>query len=86
MMLRFLIFKLKQVLDDIRGEFEYITEDLLDLFAKSLVPQIREFYSSEEGNEYFRKWLEKHPEYKEKESAHSTKNADKCILTPKEAV
>ena len=40
-----------------------VPEELLDSFAKSLVPEIRMFYESAEGKAYYKQWLEKHPEY-----------------------
>ena len=47
-----------------------ISSSLLESFALALVPEIRAFYKSEEGQNYFREWLKAHPEYDE--SAHST--------------
>ncbi len=81
--LKYLKFKLDEVLNDIRGECEILPNELLDSIAKAMVPFIRDFYNSKEGKEYFEKWSEKR---EKSTSAHSTKNADKCILTPKEAV
>lgn len=40
-----------------------LSEELLNSFAKALVPEIRKFYSSEKGQAYYKKWLDKHPEY-----------------------
>ena len=40
-----------------------LPEELLNSFAKALVPEIRAFYDSDEGKAYFEKWLAKHPEY-----------------------
>ena len=40
-----------------------LPEELLNSFAKALVPEIRAFYDSDEGKSYFEKWLAKHPEY-----------------------
>lgn len=40
-----------------------LSEDLLTSFAKFLVPEIREFYQSEDGRAYYEQWLKKHPEY-----------------------
>ena len=40
-----------------------LPEELLNSFAKALVPEIRAFYDSDEGKAYFKKWLAKHPEY-----------------------
>ncbi len=81
--LKYLKFKLDEVLNDIRGECEFLPNELLDSVAKAMVPFIRDFYNTEAGNEYFKKWSENR---ENTSSAHSTKNSDKCILTPKEAV
>ena len=56
-----------------------LPEELLISFAKSLVPEIRAFYHSDAGNEYYAQWLTKHPEYAPASSVHSTVNtgADK---------
>ncbi len=81
--LKYLKIKLDEVLNDNRGECEILPNELLDSIAKAMAPFIREFYNSEDGNEYFKKWSEQR---EKTSSAHSTKNADKCILTPKEAV
>ena len=43
-----------------------LPEELLNSFAKALVPEIRAFYDSDEGKAYFEKWLAKHPEYQNK--------------------
>ena len=40
-----------------------LPEELLNSFAKALVPEIRAFYDSDEGKAYFEKWLAKHPEH-----------------------
>ncbi len=40
-----------------------LPEELLICFAKALVPEIIDFYNSDEGNAYFEKWLIEHPEY-----------------------
>ena len=45
-----------------------LPEEVLTSFAKALLPELRKFYSSDEGNVYYEKWLSKHPEY----AAHST--------------
>ena len=57
---------------DVNFEF---SEKTLTSFAKALVPEIRAFYQSEEGQRYFEQWLKKHPEYADSPSAHSTENA-----------
>ncbi len=81
--LKYLKFKLYEILNDTRAECEILPNELLDSVAKAMVPFIRDFYNSKDGKEYFNKWLAKR---EKSSSAHSTKNADKCILTPKEAV
>ena len=43
-----------------------LPEELLNSFAKALVPEIRAFYDSDEGKTYFDKWLAKHLEYDER--------------------
>ena len=43
-----------------------IPEELLNSFAKALMPEIRAFYDSDLGKAYFKKWLAKHPEYDER--------------------
>lgn len=57
---------------DIRGEFSFtpvdyskieLPKEVLDSFASAMVPEIKKFYESDFGKEYFNKWLEKHPEY-----------------------
>ena len=45
-----------------------LPEELLTSFAKTLVPEIRAFYNSDEGKTYFKKWLIEHPEYIESAS------------------
>ena len=40
-----------------------LSEELLTSFAKALAPEIRKFYDSDEGKDYYEKWLAKHPEY-----------------------
>ena len=51
-----------------------ISQSLLESFALALVPEIRSFYKSEEGQNYFREWLKNHPEYDD--SAHSTSESN----------
>ena len=50
--------------------------DVLDAFSKFLTPEIRKFYQSDEGKEYFENWLKKHPEYAKEKSAHSTSKGE----------
>ena len=45
-----------------------LPEELLNSFAKALVPEIRAFYASDKGKAYFEKWLATHPEYNENAS------------------
>ena len=47
-----------------------LSEELLTSFAKALVPEIRNFYNSAEGRDYFETWLKSHPEFDD--TAHST--------------
>ena len=56
------------------AKFEF-SEKTLTSFAKALVPDIREFYQSKEGQQYFERWLKRHPEYSDNSSAHSTESA-----------
>ena len=56
------------------AKFEF-SEKTLTSFAKALVPEIRAFYQSEEGQQYFERWLNSHPEYSDSPSAHSTESA-----------
>lgn len=57
---------------DTRGEFSFepidyskieLPKEVLDSFASAMVPEIKKFYESDLGKEYFKKWLEKHPEH-----------------------
>lgn len=57
---------------DTRGEFSFksvdyskieLPKEVLDSFASAMVPEIKKFYESDFGKEYFKKWLEKHPEH-----------------------
>lgn len=43
-----------------------IPKEVLDAFARYIIPEIRHFYESEEGQAFYKEWLEKHPEYAEK--------------------
>lgn len=40
-----------------------IPEEVLSSFARFLLPEIRKFYESEEGQSYYAEWLKRHPEY-----------------------
>ena len=41
------------------------SEEALTLLAKAFVPDIIEFYNSEYGKQYYKKWLKAHPEYQD---------------------
>ena len=43
-----------------------IPKEVLDAFARYIIPEIRRFHESEEGQAFYKEWLEKHPEYTEK--------------------
>ena len=43
-----------------------IPKEVLDAFARYIIPEIRRFHESEEGQAFYKEWLEKHPEYAEK--------------------
>ena len=71
-MLKRLLLWLYAYLNDIRGEVSFqsvdysqidLSKEALDSFASDMVPEIKKFYESDFGKEYFKKWLEKHPEY-----------------------
>ena len=52
-----------------------IEKELFDLYAKSLIPEIRSFYNTDKGKEYFEHWLCAHPDYtgeKKLELVHPT--------------
>lgn len=50
-----------------------LPKELLNSFAKALLPEIRKFYDSEEGKKYYQKWILKHPEYNtENPDAHAS--------------
>lgn len=51
--------------------------ELLDSFAKAMVPEIRKFYASDAGKKYFKNWLKKHPEYNKNKSAYSTNKGER---------
>lgn len=40
-----------------------ISKNLLDSFAKAMVPEIKDFYNSDEGKAFFDSWILSHPEY-----------------------
>ena len=43
-----------------------IPKEVLDAFARYIIPEIRRFYESENGQAFYKEWLEKHSEYAEK--------------------
>ena len=43
-----------------------IPKEVLDAFARYIIPEIRRFHESEERQAFYKEWLEKHPEYAEK--------------------
>lgn len=36
-----------------------LPQEIIESFARFLVPELRKFYASEEGQQAFRKWVEK---------------------------
>lgn len=40
-----------------------ISKKLLDSFAKAMLPEIIDFYNSDQGKAYYDKWILSHPEY-----------------------
>ena len=36
---------------------------MLDSFASAVASEIKAFYESEEGRNYYNKWIEQHPQY-----------------------
>ena len=43
-----------------------IPKEVLDAFTRYIIPEIRRFHESEEGQTFYKEWLEKYPEYAEK--------------------
>lgn len=43
-----------------------IPKEVLDAFARYIIPEIRRFRKREEGQAFYKEWLENHPEYAEK--------------------
>ena len=37
--------------------------EVLDSFAAAVASEIKSFYDSDKGKDYFNKWLEQHPQY-----------------------
>ena len=58
--------RLKQLLRDTSAVLQ-LPKNLLKEYAMFLVPEIRKFYKSEEGRQYYAEWLKKHPEFQEQE-------------------
>ena len=48
-----------------------IPEDLLISFAKAMAPEVRKFYQSDAGKDYYLQWLRHHPEY---DCSHTNSN------------
>ncbi len=40
-----------------------LSTEVLDSFASAVASEIKAFYESEEGRNYYNKWLEQHPQY-----------------------
>lgn len=40
-----------------------VSKEMLDSFATAVASEIKSFYDSDKGKDYFNKWLEQHPEY-----------------------
>lgn len=40
-----------------------ISTTALDSFASCLLPEIKRFYNSAEGKEFYKEWSARHPEY-----------------------
>ncbi|MBQ5969530.1 MAG: hypothetical protein IJL52_05375 [Clostridia bacterium] len=59
---------MKQLLRDTSAVLQ-LPKNLLKEYAMFLVPEIRKFYKSEEGRQYYAEWLKKHPEYQEQEKS-----------------
>ena len=60
--------RLIQLLRDTSAVLQ-LPKNLLKEYAMFLVPEIRKFYKSEEGKQYYAEWLKKHPEYQEQEKS-----------------
>ena len=43
-----------------------IPKEVWDAFARYIIPEIRRFCESEEGQAFYKEWLEKYSEYAEK--------------------
>ena len=40
-----------------------VSKEMLDSFASAVASEIKSFYDSDKGKEYYKKWLEHHPQY-----------------------
>ena len=40
-----------------------VSKEMLDSFASAVTSEIKAFYESEEGRNYYNKWIEQHPQY-----------------------
>ena len=40
-----------------------VSKEMLDSFAAAVASEIKSFYDSDKGKDYFNKWLEQHPQY-----------------------
>ena len=40
-----------------------VSKEMLDSFASAVASEIKAFYDSEEGRNYYNKWIEQHPQY-----------------------
>ena len=40
-----------------------VSKEMLDSFASAVASEIKAFYESEEGRNYYNKWIEQHPQY-----------------------
>ncbi len=67
--LKYLKFKLYEILNDTRAECEISFEALEDI-ARSILSDVKKFYESEENMQRFKEW-----ELENSSSAHLTKKA-----------
>ena len=40
-----------------------VSKEMLDSLASAVASEIKAFYESEEGRNYYNKWIEQHPQY-----------------------
>lgn len=50
-----------------------LPQEIIESFARFLVPEIRAFYKSEEGQQAFKEWVEKNEEQNKKSGANSSR-------------